>query len=303
MNATQQPVVVTGATGFVGRRLVHFLLRTGHVVHGITRHPEKAGLWGNSNLIWHEIPRTAKTAVEVFEGIRPKHVYHLAAMFRANHSTVEMDELIEANVCYGARLAEALQATGGGVFVSAGTIWQCVNSEPYFPACLYAALKQAQEDILQHYSVNGAVRVVNVRVADAYGPDDPRPRLLSLLKRAALSGASDVELTGGDQLIDMVHVDDVVQGLVQSVDAGDALQAGHKSLLFSVSGGRPLKVKQLVAIIESILGRSLAVRFGAKPYRQREMFQPWIAGAPPPGWQPLVALEDGLRNMMLHDKW
>jgi nucleoside-diphosphate-sugar epimerase len=303
VNEPRAPVVVTGATGFLGRKLVQFLIRTGCVVHAFTRRPRKVAEETSRHVIWHQVPGAVQHAVQLVREIRPQCVYHLAAMFRAVHASPEIDDLIEANMSYGVRLAEAFHATGGGVFVNASTVWQCVKSESYYPACLYAAMKQAQEDVLQHYAVNGTVRVVNVRLADVYGPDDPRPRLLALLKMAAAANASDVELTGGEQLVDLVHVDDVVQGFIKSALAGSELSAGEKSRIFSVSSGRLLKVKELVALVESILDRPLAVRFGARPYRRHEMFEPWKAGLPPPGWWPLIPLEEGLRNIIMQEQW
>jgi hypothetical protein len=42
------------------------------------------------------------------------------------------------------------------------------------------------------------------------------------------------------------------------------------------------------------------IDWGAKPYRKREMMNPWTGGIPLPEWQPLVVLEEGIRKMHNH---
>ena len=64
---------------------------------------------------------------------------------------------------------------------------------------------------------------------------------------------------------------------------------------FAVSSAERLSLRQVVATYERVLGRSLPVRWGGCPYRNREVMAPW-QGACLPGWHAEVGLEEGLRR-------
>jgi nucleoside-diphosphate-sugar epimerase len=295
-------VVVTGATGYLGGKLVEVLDSLGHEVHVLERTgrpPRQGRTVLPIHVVRHAAPATAQDAVTLFAEIAPTVVFHLAAMFRAVHAADEVESLIESNLAMGVRIAEALERNGGGTMVVAGTLWQCADSKAYNPACLYAALKQGQEDVLRHYAINGRIRVVNVRVCDVYGPHDPRPRLLSALLNASSPGGEPVELTEGHQLIDLLHVDDAVQGLLRAANVRHQKVHGlNIPSTYSLSGGSAISVRGLVAVVERLLGKTIPISFGRKPYRQWEMFTQWDAGPPPPGWQPTLDLEEGLRGVI-----
>jgi nucleoside-diphosphate-sugar epimerase len=56
-------------------------------------------------------------------------------------------------------------------------------------------------------------------------------------------------------------------------------------------------LREVVATLEQVAGRSLPIAWGARPYRDREVMEPWT-GLPVPGWQPEVTLEAGLRALL-----
>ena len=60
------------------------------------------------------------------------------------------------------RLVEALAQGGCGTFVNTGSAWQHVDGEPYRPKSLYAATKQAFEDIV-HFYAGAAARSASAR--------------------------------------------------------------------------------------------------------------------------------------------
>jgi nucleoside-diphosphate-sugar epimerase len=161
---------------------------------------------------------------------------------------------------------------------------------------LYAATKQAFEDILAFYTDATPLRVISLHLFDTYGPDDPRPKLIQLLLKAARGGPG-LSMPEGKQLLDFVHVDDVVNAFLLAaarLERGD----GAPNETFAVSAGERLSLRDLVALVERLVGHSLPVEFGARPYRAREVMQPWTRGEPIPGWAPQTSLESGLRRLL-----
>ena len=101
-------------------------------------------------------------------------------------------------------------------------------------------------------------------------------------------------LSPGEQILDMVHVDDAASAFLV---AARRLLAAPAPLMesFLVSGER-MTVRQLVARMAGA-GLPVQAQWGARPYRPREVMVPCDPGGHRlPGWAPAVSLERGLRE-------
>jgi nucleoside-diphosphate-sugar epimerase len=283
--------LVTGASGFIAPHLVRRLLadgwEVGLVVRSTSRVPED--LLPHTSLLRADVEAAAFTdAVQAFA---PGTCFHLATYFVGVHGPADVDPLIAANLTLGMRLAEALSTQGGATFANVGTIWQHHDSRRYGPTSLYAATKQAFADVLQFYAECTPVRAVTVELPDTYGPDDQRTKLLQLLVRAHRTGEP-LLLSPGQQWIDLVHVADVVTALVRAPDL-----AGADAPAYSLSGTL-LPLREFVALVGELLGATVPVQWGARPYRPREMMAPWRYAPPVPDWRPSVDLREGLAAVL-----
>lgn len=291
-------VLLTGATGFVGGHLARSLVDQGAHVTALVRPGTTAVPDG---VVPVEIPTTAASLVAAVASSRPDVCIHLATRFLARHRPDQLVGLLEANVVFGARLAEALVAAGPVPLVDAGTIWQHVDGAAFVPANLYAATKQAFRDLLVAYALHDGLPVARLTLTDTYGPGDRRPKLVPLLVRAARTGET-VELSSGHQLVDLVHVSDVVAGFEsvaeELVNARTRRAPEDGIVRYGLSAGEIPSVRDLVATIEGLTGGTLAVRWGARPDRPVEMRRRWPVGPPPPGWQPRVTLTAGLGPLL-----
>jgi len=280
--------LVTGATGFVGGHLASSLARDGWEVHALLRPGRDAdALPAGASPLW--MPGTAEALARELHGVAPSAVFHLATLFRGRHTAQDVEPLVAANVLLGTQLAEALAANPPEVLLNVGTAWQRNEAGRYRPAALYAATKQAMEDILRYYAEAEAFPVVDVKLQDTYGPGDVRGKLLAGLDRASRTGEP-LRMSPGEQLIDLLHVEDVVRALRAAASAADGPWTGY-----AAGSGQPRRVRELVAIFGEATGRPVPVEWGAVGYRAREVFTPYEAGPPVPGWSPSIALADGLR--------
>jgi nucleoside-diphosphate-sugar epimerase len=133
-----------------------------------------------------------------------------------------------------------------------------------------------------------------LKLSDTYGPEDKREKLFTLLRRTAQSGTP-LNMSAGEQLLDLVYVDDIVDGYL--LTASRLLTGEYTKEQFQLSSGRMYSLKDVVRIYESIKGLSLDVNFGVLPYREREVMTPWQAGSRLHGWSSKVGLEEGIRRM------
>jgi len=290
--------LVTGATGFVGSHIVRRLLADGWRVHLVVRagSPLKLVADLETRLTVHRYHGTVEDLSVIVRQAAPDLVFHLASLFLAQHRPEDIEPLICSNVLFPVQLLEAMTTNGCHRLVNAGTSWQHYQDRDYSPVNLYAASKQAFEVLMQYYLETTPLRAVTLKLFDTYGPGDPRPKLIKLLDTVARQSAP-LAMSPGEQLIDLVHIDDVVEAFVL---AGErllgSLVEGHES--FPVSSGRPLPLRELAALYEKILGKKLPLEWGGRPYRPREVMVPWNEGRPLPGWRPRVGLEEGLASII-----
>ncbi len=293
---SEHSAVVTGATGFLGRHLVKHLLGAGWRVQAIVRPRSDcsplAGLGDHFSLYTHE--GSIDSLIEQFQTIRPSVVFHLASLFLSEHQPKDLEPLIQSNLLFGTQLIESMTQAGVTSLVNTGTAWQHYEGHDYSPVNLYAATKQAFEALLQYYIEARVLRVITLELHDTYGPDDPRPKLINLLRHAAQNN-SELGMSEGLQEMDLVHVSDVVRAYACAAGRLIAQQeAGHEK--FSVHSGTNISLRQLVELCERAWGTRLKINWGKRPYKTREVMMPW-QGRTLPGWLPEVPLVTGLMSL------
>lgn len=292
----QRVALVTGATGFVGSHIVRRLVRDGWEIHILSRadsHLPDAPEF--AHVINHGHDGCTESMVACVAQAKPDVVFHLASLFLSQHATKDIESLIQSNVLFGNQLLEAMKVNGVSQIVNTGTSWQHYNNEDYNPVCLYAATKQAFEAILEYYVQAEGFKAITLKLFDTYGPSDPRPKLFYLLNKAATSGVP-LDMSAGEQLIDLVHIDDVIEAYVIAAKRlleGKVLY--HK--YYAVSSGQSLPLRKLVDLYAQVTEQSVPVNWGVRPYRPREVMRPWNEGCAIEGWHPRVALEDGLKQL------
>ena len=281
-------VLVTGATGFLGRALTARLLHDGHTVAVVQRSQSPAADFRCIGIEWEG---DAATLVEAVEGRKPRIIFHLATHFVSQHQTEDLPRLIEANVTLGTALLEGAQKAGSTVVVT-GSAWQHLNGASYLPVSLYAATKQALFDIAVYYK-NSGVDVRELTFFDTYGPSDHRGKLVSLLLDAAATGRT-LDMSSGQQLIDLLYVSDAIEALVAAAlfPEPSSIEASR----FVARSGQPLSVRDLVKGIEDAIETRISVRWGQRSDRPNEMRTNWEFGIPVPGWLPEVDLRQGIQT-------
>jgi nucleoside-diphosphate-sugar epimerase len=293
----QKPTaLITGATGFVGSHLTKRLVQEGWRVHIVSRVDSRLPQAKEFEHVTNHIyDGNTESMVNCVMQAKPSVVFHLASLFLSQHAIKDVNTLMQSNVLFGSQLLEAMKENQVTYLVNTGTSWQHYNNEDYNPVCLYAATKQAFEAILQFYVQACGIKAITLKLFDTYGPADPRPKLFYLLEKAAKSGEV-LNMSAGEQLIDLVHIDDVVDAYL--ISAQHLLEG--KVLLnesYAVSSGYPLPLKKLVENYSKATGRIVNVNWGARTYRFREVMTTWCNGKTIENWSPKINLHEGIRKM------
>lgn len=286
-------LLVSGATGFIGSNLIKRLSNDGHTIHVLVRpasSPEK---------IDYAIPFTLTDSIndliaymeqEKFDG-----VVHLASLFLAQHKPEDIRNLIDSNVLFSTTLLEAAVKSNIPWFINTGTFWQHYENAPYSPVNLYAATKQAFEDIATYYLETSSINFVTLKLSDTFGPGDIRPKVMNVLAKIGKSGES-LDMSPGEQLLDISFIDNVTDGFSKLIALVSQDGTSIRGKSFALKSGRVLSLKELVNVFEKTTGMKLTINWGKREYRLREVMVPWNTGETIPGWEPTVTLEEGIKR-------
>lgn len=290
-------ILLTGVTGFIGSHLARRLAAR-HEVAALLRpgaKRERIQPLKLKELAWDE---SAAGLAPLLGAFKPELIIHLASLFIGEHKPGDVEGLVASNVRFPTLLLEAATAAGCRQFINTGSAWQHYDNAAYAPVSLYAATKQAFADILAYYVQVGSVtRALTLELSDTYGPDDPRPKLIPIMRTSAAEGKT-MSMSPGDQLVDFVHVEDAGAAYERAIELLPEIPE-RQSRVYAVRSGAPLKLKDFIALYNEISPKPVKVEWGARPYRARETMQPWTQGQTLPGWQPRINLREGLKALVV----
>jgi nucleoside-diphosphate-sugar epimerase len=290
-------VLLTGGTSYLGLALAGRLTAAGHRVTAVVRPGSDVArlqrLDPPPRVVVHD--GDTVSLVEAVAAARPDVVAHLASAYRREHSVADVEPLVVSNILFGTQLLEAMHRAGCRRIVAAGTYFQHFDTDGYRPLNLYAATKQAFEDVLTYYVDAHRLEATTLVLYDVYGPGDDRPKLMNAIRKA-LVGGEPVSLADRAVEIDAVFVDDAVAALETAVGLLDhgALPGTHR---FAVSSQERCTLSELVSTFEEVAGRSVPVVWGGYPTPERSIVIPWT-GPPLPGWEPRWSMRDGIRRFL-----
>ena len=282
-------ILVTGATGFIGKKLIPALKKEQHNVHILVRPGSNWENLGVQKVI--EFFDDINHLISYFKGNKIDGIIHLASLYVAEPQPTQIKDIVLSNIYLGTALLEAGKTAGINWFLNIGTIWQNYNvpdySDEYNPVNLYAASKQAFMTMAKYYTETSNIRFSTLKLCDTYGPVDTRKKIFSLFERISKTG-EELDMSPGYQRLDIVHVDDVVAGIVKLA----GMLSNNEMVLpeYVVSSGKQFSLRELARIYEKQNGVQLKINWGKRPYRNREVMTPY-KGVVLEGWKPQILLK------------
>lgn len=265
------PVLVTGASGFIGACAARALVRRGQPVHLLLRDPQRAwrlrdvlGMCG----IHHGDLRDRAAVRRCLSSARPQVILHCAA-HGAYEAQSDAGEILSTTILGTQNLFDAAIDSGVSLVVQTGSSSEygyksapMCESDRLEPNSVYAVAKAAQTHLGQLLAKQGRLPITTLRLFSVYGPYEESTRLIPTLLRRAASGMP-LELAGPDTARDFVFIDDVVDTLVDFERlrriAGDVVNLGS---------GREATLSDVVAEITRLFGTRSEVRWNAFPARR-----------------------------------
>ncbi len=288
-------ILITGATGFIGSNLSQELAKS-HEVGIIVRSNSNVAKEVSACITEQYLYDGSFESInQSFRSFKPETVIHLASYYVYEHTPEEIDTLIESNLKVGAYLLEAMKLNGVKNLINTGTSFEHFGEDLDSAVNLYAATKQAFGNLCKFYCDAGHIRAVTLKLFDTYGENDQRKKLLYLL-RENIKTQAELKLSPGEQIIDLVHIQDLINAYQIVLNNISGYEESYSE--FGLSGQQRCSLKELVSLIEKISGGNVNINWGARPYRDREVMSPWESFTSLPGWQPQIALEQGIRRFL-----
>ena len=286
-------ILVSGTSGFIGQNLVKLLLDSEYEVHTILRkESDISRIDTRVKLFIYD--DNINSLLEYFQNEKFVGVVHLASLFLASHTKDDIADLIDSNIKFGTQLLEVCKQSNVRWFINTGTFWQNFENSDYNPVNLYAATKEAFETIAKYYTETSNLIFTTIKLNDTFGPNDTRNKVFNLWSKIAKSKET-LEMSAGEQLIDICYIEDVVSAyklLIEHLSSQNAADFKNKS--FAVSSDERMSLKDLSKLFEDAINVKLDIKWGARPYREREVMVPWEKGRTVPSWKPSYTLKEAI---------
>jgi len=241
-------VLVTGASGFIGKRAVEHLLARGYEVHATGRRDlERPGVaFHRADLL------AANAAAAVVAAVRPTHLLHLAWCVERGKFWTSIENLswVGASLALFRNFIES----GGMRAAFAGSCaeyeWtDTVLSEAETPsraASLYGTSKNALREIVDAAATQSGISTAWGRMFFVYGPNEPPGRLVSHTIQAVTTGAP-IEIIGPHRVRDFLYVEDVAEALVALLDS-------DVTGTVNIGSGVPVSIRTIVETVARLAG-------------------------------------------------
>jgi nucleoside-diphosphate-sugar epimerase len=253
-------VLVTGASGFVGRHSLPFLVERGYEVHAVARGatPAVAGVRSHSCDLLDD-----RATRDLCAAVRPSHLLHFAWYAVPGRFWSALDNLDWAAASL--RLLRAVAANGGSRVVVAGSCaeydWTHAvlspTETPLVPRTLYGTAKNAVRACLERAAGELGLGWAWGRLFFLYGPHEAPGRLVSDVI-AGLLASQRVPVSAGLQRRDFMHVEDAARAFVELLDSGFVGP-------LNIASGDAVAVGDVVARLGALTERTDLIDFGARP--------------------------------------
>ena len=305
---TQQTVLVTGGSGFVGGMVCRLLVQAGHnvinidrtkkVIEGVTQYPFDI----DNNQLKGVIALT-----------KPDAVIHFAADHEVGRSVLEPHVFYKNNVANTIDLLNACIGTGVKNFIFSSSssvygdtlVFPTTEDLPMAPVSPYGRTKAMIETLLKDYASAYDFNFTSLRYFNAAGADpegthgyiqDPASHLIPIICRKALDkevlviNGNDYDTVDGTCQRDYTHVFDIATA---HLSAMNYLFDGGKSTSFNIGAGDSQSILQVVSAFEMANDLTISYEFGNRREGDPAITYADITKAKELlGWEPVYTIND-----------
>ena len=326
-----EPILVTGAAGFIGFHVTRRLLSQGRRVIGVDsltpyydpalKDARRAELAKSNHFEFLKLDLADRDAThKLFRDYGFPYVVHLAAQAGVRHSISHPEAYVDANLQGFANVLEGCRHNGCKhlIFASSSSVYGANTKLPFrasdnvdHPISMYAASKKANELMAHSYAHLFRLPVTGLRFFTVYGPWGRPDMAMWIFAQSILSGKPITLFNYGNMRRDFTYVDDVVESVVRLIGrpaAPDPQWSGANPnsatssapyRIYNIGNNNPVELLHVVSELEKCLGK-----------RAERELMPMQPGDVPEtyadvddlmrdvGFRPSTPVETGIRNFI-----
>lgn len=291
-------ILLTGGTGFIGSHLLEKLLNLNKKIILLKRSfsdPWRINKFmENENLIVKNIDE--ESVDEIFNQYSITGIFHLASISQRELNSNIISKMIDSNIKFPTQLLENSINNNVKFFINTGSVYEYkLNNPPISektkikPFNLYASTKTAFEDILKFYSANYDLNCSTLKLFTPYGPKDNENKITPYLIISSMKKEK-IHIKSPNKTLDLIYIDDVINSYIAVMNN---ISKFNEYDSFNIGTGVGTKIKDLLEIIESNLGKNKNVTYG-----NLEDDQIWCSNKKinkKLRWNPKIKIEDGIK--------
>lgn len=326
-----EPVLVSGAAGFIGMHVARRLLQEGRAVVGVDnlnnyydpllKKARLDALAVFDNFQFKNADLSDRPAMtELFAAYRFPAVVHLGAQVGVRQSLLDPHAYVDANLTGFMNVLEGCRQAGSVhlVYASSSSVYGantrmplCATDNVDHPLSLYAATKKANELMAHAYSHLFAIPATGLRFFTVYGPWG-RPDMAMWLFTSAIMDGKPIRLfNNGRMRRDFTYIDDVAEAVTRllerppaadaawSADMPDPASSNAPWHVFNIGNSRPVELTDLISVIEQAVGRTAVREFlPMQPGDVMETCADCSDLERAVGFRPDTSIEEGVRRFV-----
>lgn len=259
-------VLLTGASGFIGRHCIGPLKALGYEVHCISSRKISES---DEHVFWHKANLLSSSeSSALIEAVKPDALLHLA--WFVEPGKVINDPCNIEWVEKSLSMIRFFREQGGKRAVVTGSNYEydlnfgffSETNTPRKPNSVYGTAKNSLYELFRVYCEQTGLSGAWGRVFDLYGPYENPHRLVPFVVLSMLRGKK-AKTSHAMQVRDYMHVQDAANGLVSLLNSdltGD----------YNIASGQPVTLKHILHEIADIMGGRELLEIGAIPARENE---------------------------------
>ena len=329
-------ILVTGAAGFIGSRVMARLAERGDEVVGIDnlndyydvrmkfgrlaecgfegpfRESESVNSRCFAGCRFIKMSIDDKPSVDaLFAAERFDKVCNLAAQAGVRYSITNPYAYLQSNLTGFLNILEACRnyEVKYLVYASSSSVYGMNSKVPFSeddkvdtPVSLYAASKKSNELMAHSYSKLYGFQTIGLRYFTVYGPWG-RPDMSPMLFAGAISRGEPIKVfNGGDMIRDFTYIDDIVEGTVRTIDfvlPEELRSDGVPCRIYNIGCSDPIRLMDFIAEIESAIGRRAEKIM--MPMQPGDVYMTYADTSrleKEVGYKPEVSLHEGIARFM-----
>ena len=285
VSSSEKKILIAGATGFIGSHLTHEFLKNGFKVIILKRSFDDTARI-KDDLTAVKVYDTDKIELaSVFNEQKIDIVINLVTNFGRGAANKPSD-IVETNIQYSLKLIEAAVNGKAQCFFNVDS---ALNPE----INLYAYTKRAFREIIRKYFAE-QIKIMNLRLEQVYGENDDLFKFIPMAV-AKLKKNEALDMTVGEQKLDLIYINDCVSALVFLVKNVD--KYSDRFNFFEIGTGKTILLKDFIQKIKEKLDSKSRINFGAIEYRAEEQMFSKANLSAMKGWQAKYSFEEGIEQL------